>query len=155
MARQIVLRQLTMGPRSRQQLADALRQRGCEPDVAEQVLHRMTEVGLVDDAAFARMLTHSKQETKGLAAFAIRHALRTKGIDDDLIEQTLADVDPQVERDQARALVAARLPRLHGLDPDVQTRRLAGFLARKGYPAGTCYDVIREALSVAPEHQRD
>ena len=52
-ARQIVLRQLTMAPRSRAQLEDKLRQRDCPDDVAAAVLDRLTEVGLVDDEAYA------------------------------------------------------------------------------------------------------
>src|SRR5689334_23086600 len=43
-ARQIVLRQLAMSPKSRKQLRDKLRQRNCPDDVAEAVLDRMTEL---------------------------------------------------------------------------------------------------------------
>lgn len=154
-ARQIVLRQLAAGPRTRAQLRQRLDRRGCDPDVAERVLDRMTQVGLVDDAAYARMFVHSKQETKGLAARAISHELREKGVDQELIDAALEDVDTEVEKEQARALVAKRVRQVHGLDREVQTRRLAGFLARKGYGPGVAFDVIREALDAAPEHQRD
>jgi regulatory protein len=154
-ARQIVLRQLTHGPRTRKQLEDKLRQRGCEEEVAAAVLDRMTEVGLVDDEAYAQMLVRSKQETKGLAVRALGHELRRKGVPDELVEATLEDIDTETERDRARALVDRRLRSLHGLDRQVQTRRLAGFLARKGYEAGVAYQVIREALDEAPEHRRD
>lgn len=154
-ARQIVLRQLTMAPRSRHQLAEKLRQRGCEDHVASAVLDRMEEVGLVDDAAYARMLVHSRRETKGLAVRALTHELRRKGVADEHIEAALEDMTAEDERGQARALAESRLKRLHGLDRDVQTRRLAGFLARKGYGAGVAYGVIREVLAEAPEHQRD
>ena len=54
MARTIVLRKLTAAPRTRAQLADDLRRRAtCPDEVAEQVLDRFTEVGLIDDPAFA------------------------------------------------------------------------------------------------------
>lgn len=154
-ARQIVLRQLTVGPRTRKQLGDKLRQRAVADDVAAQVLDRMADVGLVDDAAFARMFTQSRREQKGLAAPMIRQELREKGVSDELIDEALADVAPEVERDQARALVSKRVRALHGLDREVQTRRLAGFLARKGYGPGVSYQVIQEALDQAVEHQRD
>lgn len=154
-ARQIVLRQLSHGPRTRKQLEDKLRQRGCEDEVATAVLDRMTEVGLVDDAAYAEMLVRSRQETKGLATRALGHELRRKGVPDELVEAALEDVDAGAERDRARALVERRLRSLHGLERGVQTRRLAGFLARKGYDAGLAYQVIREALDASPEHRRD
>lgn len=154
-ARQIVLRQLTMAPRTRQQLADKLRQKGCDDDVAAVVLDRMVEVGLVDDAAYARMLVRSRQESRGLARRALSQELRRKGVPDALIEGALADVEPDSERGRARELVDKRLRTMRGLDKTVQTRRLAGFLARKGYDSAVAFQVIREALDDLPEHQRD
>lgn len=150
-----MLRQLAMAPRSRQQLRDKLRQRNCPDDVAEAVLDRMTEVGLVDDEAFAGMLVRSKQAGRGLATRALSQELRTKGIDPETAEAVLADIDPEEERERARTLVIKKLRTMHGLDATVQTRRLAGMLARKGYPSSVAFAVIREALAEAPEHQRD
>jgi len=72
-----------------------------------------------------------------------------------MAEAAVEGVEPEQEREQAEALVAARLPRLLGLERDVQMRRLGGFLARKGYPAGLSFAVIKDALDRAPEHQRD
>jgi regulatory protein len=154
-ARTIALRQLTVGPRTRAQLEDKLRQRGCPDGAATAVLDRLTEVGLVDDAAFARLVVRSRQETRGLAALALRHELRGKGVAEEHIDAALEDTDPATEREQARRLVAKRLRTMHGLEREVQTRRLAGFLARKGYGPGVSYEVIRDALEAAPEHQRD
>ena len=154
-ARQIVLRQLAMSPKSRKQLRDKLRQRNCPDDVAEAVLDRMTEVGLVDDEAYAGMLVRSQQAGRGLAKRALARELRTKGVDDETAKATLDAIDPHAERDQAERLVAKRLRSMHGLDATVQTRRLAGMLARKGYPADLSMSVIREALAQAAEHQRD
>jgi regulatory protein len=154
-ARQIVLRQLALSPKSRKQLRDKLRQRNCPDDVAEAVLDRMAQVGLVDDEAYAGMLVRSQQASRGLARRALARELRTKGVDDDTARATLETIDPATERDQAERLVAKRLRSMHGLDATVQTRRLAGMLARKGYPADLALAVVREAVAGAPEHQRD
>ncbi len=154
-ARQIVLRQLAMAPKSRKQLRDKLRERDCPDDVAEAVLDRMTDVGLVDDEAFAGMLVRSQQEGRGLARRALVRELRTKGIDDETASAALDAIDPAQERGRAERLVAKKLRTMHGLDASVQTRRLAGMLARKGYPADLTMAVIRDALARAPEHQRD
>ena len=154
-ARQIVLRQLTVAPRSRAQLEQALHRKGCPDGVAATVLDRMEEVGLVDDAAYAGMLVRSQQAGRGLASRALRQELRRKGVDDDTAAAALADVDPLAEEEQARRLVARRLRSMHGLEPHVQTRRLAAMLARKGYDAEVAMRVVRDAVREAPEHQRD
>jgi regulatory protein len=154
-ARQIVLRQLTMAPRSRAQLEDKLRQRDCPDDVAAAVLDRLTDVGLVDDEAYAQMLVRSQQAGRGLARRALARELHTKGIDPVLAAETLDGIDEESERERARALVAKKLRSMHGLAAEVQTRRLAGMLARKGYSSSTSFAVIREAIAEAPEHQPD
>jgi regulatory protein len=154
-ARQIVLRQLAMAPRSRAQLEEKLAQRDCPADVAAAVLDRMTEVGLVDDEAYAQMLVRSQHVGRGLAKRALARELRTKGIDDDLTQAALASIPDALERDRARELVDKKLRSMHGLGVAVQSRRLAGMLARKGYSPNMTYAVIREAIADAPEHLPD
>src|SRR5674476_870138 len=97
-ARQIVLRQLAMAPRSRAQLEQKLAQRECPADVAAAVLDRMSEVGLVDDEAYALMLVRSQQAGRGLAKGALARELRTNGIDDELAQQALSSISEADER---------------------------------------------------------
>jgi regulatory protein len=154
-ARQIVLRQLALAPRSRAELLQKLAQRGCTPDVAGAVLDRMTEVGLVDDEAYALMLVRTQQAGRGLARRALARELRTKGIEAELADEALSSISDEDERDRARALVDKKLRAMHGLGIEVQTRRLAGMLARKGYSSSVTYAVIRGAIAEAPEHLPD
>jgi regulatory protein len=154
-AKAIVLRQLSLAPRSRAQLERKLRQRGCAEDVAERVLDRLTEVGLVDDEAYAEMLVRSRQSGKGLARTALAHELRKQGVADDVAKEALTQVGADDERARAEELVAKKLRTMHGLAPDVQARRLAGLLARKGYSGEVAWPVIRNAVNGAAEHQRD
>lgn len=154
-ARQIVLRQLTAAPRSRAQLEQVLRRKDCPDDVAAAVLDRMEQVGLVDDTAYAGMLVRSQQAGRGLARRALAQELRRKGVDDETASAALAEVDPHDEEERARALVAKKMRSMTGLDPLVQTRRLAGMLARKGYPSDVTMRVVRDAVREAPENQRD
>lgn len=153
-ARAIVLRQLTLAPRSRAQLQDKLRARNCPDDVAARVLDRFAELGLVDDQAYADTLVRTRRESKGLARRALAHELRRHGVSGDIVAESLMGLESD-EEEQARRLVDKRLRALHGLDPAVQTRRLAGMLARKGYSAALSYRVIREALAESHEHRRD
>jgi regulatory protein len=150
-ARNIVLRQLTMAPRSRAQLAQKLADRGTPTDVADQVLDRMEQVGLVDDVAFADAWVRSRTATRGLSRRALAHELRGKGIDDDTARAALDQVDDDAELALARHLVMRRLPTVEGLPPDKQVTRLVGMLARKGYSSGLAFRVVRDALEESPE----
>ena len=145
-ARAICLRLLTGTPRTRKQLADALRKREIPDDAAEEVLSRFEEVGLINDSAFADAWVESRHHGRGLARRALAQELRTKGVDSTLIDAAVAQLDSEQEEATARELVARKLRSTRGLDRDKRLRRLAGMLARKGYPEGMALRVVRQAL---------
>lgn len=146
MARAILLDQLTGRARSRKELADKLASRNVPDELARRLLDRFEEVGLIDDAAFARMWAEGRQGGKKLARRAIAQELRRKGVDDEVAREALDELDPTAEVDAARELVRKRLRSLERFDEVTRTRRLLGMLARKGYPSELSRAVIRESL---------
>lgn len=145
-ARQICLRLLSAAPRTQAQLAAALRSRGVPEDAAATVLERFAEVKLIDDELFARSWVESRHHGRGLAGRALGAELRQRGVATNDIETALSQLDPEQEVATARELVERRLPATAGMPVPARMRRLTGVLARKGYPPGLAYRIIREAL---------
>ena len=154
-ARKILLDQLAGRARSRADLEKKLAQRNVPGELATRLLDRFEEVGLVDDAAFAREWVAQRQQGRGLARRALAQELRRKGIDDEVAREALDEIDPDDEVEAARTLVRRRLRTVRDLDQQVAVRRLSGMLARKGYPPSVAFRVVREELGadlVDPEH---
>jgi regulatory protein len=145
-ARQICLRLLTVAPRTRAQLAQALRRRGVPGDAAEAVLARFTDVGLIDDAAFARAWVESRHHSRGLSRRSLSAELRRQGVQTEEIREAVGTLDAEREVATARRLVEQKMAGTRGQPPDVRVRRAAGTLARKGYPAGLVFRLIKEVL---------
>ncbi|WP_062218240.1 recombination regulator RecX [Streptomyces sp. NBRC 109706] len=145
-ARSICLGLLAGTPRTRRQLAEALRRREIPEEAIAEVLDRFEEVGLIDDALFAEAWVESRHHGRGLARRALARELRTKGVAPAVIDQAVDQLDPEREEETARALVARRLPATRGLPPVKRMRRLVGMLARKGYAEGLALRLVREAL---------
>ncbi len=145
-ARLICLRLLTAAPRTRAQLADALRRRSVPDEAAAAVLGRFTEVGLINDAMFASAWVESRHYGRGLGRRALTAELARRGVARDEIEAAVAQLSPETELATARALVLRRLAASRGQPAQARIKRLVGMLARKGYPAGLAYRVVREAL---------
>jgi regulatory protein len=110
------------------------------------MLDRFEELGLVNDEEFARMWVQSRQRTRGLAPRVLSLELKRKGVDDEVIREVLADVDPESEREAAHQLVRKKLRSMAGLDDTTRIRRLTGMLARKGYAPQVAFDVVRAEL---------
>jgi regulatory protein len=145
-AKTICLNTLTMVARTRSQLADKLAEKGVPDDVAEEALNRLSEVGLIDDAAYARTYAASRHSGRGLAAGAIRRELSRKGVDAELIDDAVETIDSDAEQSRAIELVRRKAPSTRNLERQVRTRRLVGMLARKGYNGSIAYGAVRTVL---------
>ncbi len=151
MARTIALDLLTARSRSSHELRAGLLRRRTPPDVADEVIGRLTEVGLVDDVAFAEALTTSRVTHSHRGRARIRQELREKGVDREIAEAALAELDPEAEMEGALALARRRARSLTGLEPHVARRRLAGVLARRGYSPSVVSLALADALDDAVE----
>ena len=154
-ARTILLNKLTGQPRTRAELAGTLAERGIPDEVADKVLERFSEVGLIDDAAFAAAWVESRHTGRGLARRALAHELRHRGVEDQVVRDAVEELDPDREEATARELVRRKL-RTMKVPADragrqSAMRRLLGMLARKGYGPGLAMTVIREELAASDE----
>jgi regulatory protein len=150
-ARKILLDQLTGRARTRRELADKLRGRQVPEELAEELLDRFEQVGLVDDNAFARSWVADRQRAKGLAPRALAQELRRKGVDEDVAREALDELSDESQEEAARILVRRRLRSVQGLDELVAIRRLVSLLARKGYSATLAFRVVKEELGAERE----
>lgn len=150
-AKDICLRLLTVRPRTRAELHQALLRKEIPEDVADQVLGRLDEVGLIDDAAFADIWVRSRHTYQGLGRRALAMELRRKGVADDVAAEAVAAVDADAEEERARQLVRKRLRSLTAADEASRIRKLVGMLARRGYSEGLAFRVVRDELRAAGE----
>lgn len=119
---------------------------GYEPDEVAAAVADLEEVGLVDDERFARELAESKRR-RGMGRRAGLAALRAKGVDREIAEQAVGEVNPEDEADRAYELARARLERLRSVPPDVAYRRTVGFLVRRGFEPVIAGTAVRRAES--------
>ncbi len=150
-ARAICLRLLSAAPRTRAQLAEVLRRRNVPAAAAETVLGRLTDVGLIDDAAFAAAWVQTRHRGRGLSRRTLAGELRSRGIPAETVAGAVEALDPEQELHTARAMVERRLGTTAGLPVATRVRRLAGMLVRRGYPPGVASRLVHEALDVEAE----
>lgn len=130
-------------------MAERLAKKGYSAEVAERVLDRLAEVGLVNDADFAQQWVHSRHTYSGKGKRALALELRRKGIGQDDAAEALAQIDSEDERARATELVAKKLRTVSADDRDRAVRRLVSMLARRGFPQGMAFEVVKEQLDRA------
>lgn len=146
-ARNVLLHQLARSSKSKHQLRQILEQREIPTEIAERILERFTEVGLIDDKAFAETLVSSRRNFRGLSKTAIKRELVTKGIEAQVIDEAIEPITQEQELESAQELALKRFRQMVHLEKAVRDRRLAGFLQRKGYSSSVTFAAIRWAES--------
>ena len=128
-ATSLALRFLSYQPRSESEVRLRLEKR-YSGRVPEAVVQRLKELGLLDDASFAREWTRSRVSHRPRSAAAIRRELLGKGIDRDMAQAAVEPLDDEDSAYRAGQRAASSLP-----DADYATfrRRLQGYLYRRGF----------------------
>lgn len=139
--------------RSSAELARTLVRKGEPKELVDRAIVRLTEQGLLDDAAFAESFTRAKVLGAQQSRRRVQQDLARKGVARHVTDAAIATVFEEEQVDQ-RAVVeqAARkkLRSLIRLEPAVRRRRLYAFLARRGYDG----DDIRLAMEAVGEELR-
>lgn len=136
------IRYLGRAMRSGKQIRDKLKEKGYAPELIRQVLARLTEQKLVDDAAYAAALASQRLRHNRKGRLWIRHELAQKGIGKAEAERVLEELDPEEEREQAMQLALKRWPSIKGERRD-RLRKLYAYLMRRGFPADTVRSVVQ------------
>ncbi|GHT87234.1 hypothetical protein FACS1894116_07490 [Betaproteobacteria bacterium] len=139
--RERALRHLARRDYSRAELVKKLAPYGTTEEI-DAVLERMSELSLQSDTRFAAAWVRSHAARFGRRR--LQNELARRGVDHDLIEETLADDALDDERGRARALWQAKF----GLPPaDAREwARQARFLQARGF----AMDIIHRLLKEAP-----
>ncbi len=116
------------------------------------MLDRFTEVGLIDDKAYAEAFVAAKHRERALGATALRTELRRKGLDEETVSHAVRTIDQDAERDRARALIQKKAGAAMANGEPAARRRLIGLLARRGYSPEIAYAVVNEVLD---DHSTD
>jgi regulatory protein len=119
---------------------------GIPAEAAETILVRFTDAGLIDDAAFARAWVESRHHSRGLSKRSLSAELRRHGVRSEEIREAIDALDPDQEVATAQHLVERKMASTRGRPPEARARMAAGMLARKGYPPGLAFRLIREAM---------
>jgi regulatory protein len=137
---------------------------GYRTDLVDGAIERMTELGMLDDAAFARAWVESRDRARPRGERAIREELRLKGIDRETIDvvvgerrdraaAAIADDDADGEPVSADRTAAERLLAKHAraldrvVDPRQRRQRAYGLLARHGFDPETCREVAATVVA--------
>jgi regulatory protein len=137
------LRFLEARPRSIAEVRARLGRKDFAPEAIDAAIARLAELELLDDAAFARYWVENRQAYRPRGTGALRDELRRKGIDADVTAKVIDDLVTGDQATSAWGLARGALHKYAGAqDRNAFTRRMGGYLQRRGYT----FEVIRPII---------
>ena len=139
------LRFLGYRARSVQEVRENLLKHEIPEPVIEEVIKRLQETNLLNDQQFAQAWVENRNTFRPRSRRALAMELRHKGLDDEVVQDTLNNnVD-----ENALALEAARkyVRKVQQLEWPNFRQRLGGFLGRRGFSYGIVAPVLRQVWS--------
>jgi len=147
---------LAASPRSARDLKRRLVLKGEPPELAEMAIQKLNELGLLNDADYARQLTRSKMSGPGHSRRRMQQELFKRGVARDVADEAIADVvsDESIDTGAIIERIARRKAQsLARLDPAARKRRLYDFLARRGYDHEDIRRAVDTVLSESLEQE--
>ena len=138
--------------RTQAEVRSRLESDGIAAPVTEQALAALADQGVVDDARFARLFAQDKRDLEQWGTDRIRRTLLGRGIERELVEQTLEEELADTELDRALVLLRHRFP-VPPRDRRERDRAL-GVMVRKGYDSELALDALSAYARVAPSGDR-
>ncbi len=136
---------------------------GYRSELVEGAIGRLTELGMLDDEAFARQWVESRDRARPRGERALRDELRLKGIDratvDAVLEErrsTEAEEATPPDRTAAQRLLEKHARSLRRIaDPRQRRQRAYALLARNGFDPETCREVAATVATMDEDLGRD
>jgi regulatory protein len=133
------IRYLGYRPRSEAEVRQRLQRHGFDSDSINKTITRLKEQGLVDDAAFARFWKENRETFSPRSRWLTGQELKRKGLDNNVIEQVVGEVD---DSDSAYRAALGKARRLSSSDYQDFRRRLGEYLRRRGFDYQVINDIV-------------
>jgi len=140
-----VRRSTSATPQAEGRVRTKLAERGWPSAVVDLALERARRERLVDDPAMATALVEERR-AKGHAPARIRRDLRERGFDDNVLDAALGAAESEDPQAAAFAVAQEKAATLTAVPTETALRRVAAFVARRGYPDGLARKVARDAV---------
>ncbi|PRZ15486.1 regulatory protein [Laceyella sediminis] len=142
--KQAVMRYLSYKPRTVYEVKQHLNEKGYEAALGEQAIKEMEAQGFLDDRQYAKSWVAERHRHKGYGTLRLRQELTKKGVASSHIDEALAEMDEEEQRQLAMKIAERRYLRICGEPWPTIERRLGQYLLRQGYPVSLVYEILRE-----------
>ncbi len=120
---------------------------GLSAGQARGIVERLVSENFINEQRYAHAFAHDKHLYNGWGRIKIAYQLRAKGIDQQDIDDALADIDDDAYRDTLQRLLQAKWREVSGREPQLARAALLRFAASRGYEPPLIYPLVNNLIA--------
>ncbi len=136
------LRLLSRRPRSKKELFEYLKKKDCLESKIKKIIHKFIELDFINDNKFVDWWFEQRLILKPKGKRVLRQELLQKGIDKELIEQKLSEIDKRQLEESARLILKKKIIYWRDLPKLKFKKKIFNFLAYRGFD----FKIIRNLI---------
>ena len=152
-AKSDALRLLSFRPRSVEELRGKLRVKKYAPGTIDNVIEVLRKQGLLDDEKFAKLYSNARVHASPRGIRQVEQELKKKGLSNDLIQRTVANLHDYDEKKTAYELAHRRFEKMTGISAVKKKTRIYGLLKRRGFQTDVIFAVLKDLFQGISEHE--
>jgi len=146
-ARGYVFLLLKFRMRSRKEIEERLKKKNFSKYIIEDTLVHLTSTGYIDDHAFARAWVRNRINLKPCSRNLLKYELLKKGVDKQIIDAAVSDINDETEYITARRIARTKLKKIKPGQEEKIKAKLFGYLNRRGFKVNLSLQIIKEVLN--------
>ena len=135
----LALGYVALRPRSKWEIDFYLERKKASPALKEQILNKLSNIGLIDDEKFAQAFVNDRRLLRPTSRRKLSLELRKKRVADEVIEAALGS-DPAEEQTALRDIIERKLRQTKYQD----NLKLMQYLARQGFSYGDIKSALQK-----------
>lgn len=143
---------LSRRPYGTKELIKKLCEKGHEKDASEKACERLSELGLLNDEEYARILSNDLIERKNYSIKRVKQELAYRGIPREIIENTVDTLDNDAEN---RIILVIKKKYLNKLNDEKGRKRTIDGLMRLGFSYSDIKSALRKVSEFTEEENYD
>jgi regulatory protein len=142
-AKNVAFHFLSYRPRSQKEIEKKLLEKEFHPEIVKRTVDYLSQNGFLDDKKFIESWIADKTKFAPCGLLKIQKELKERGVDPDLIKESLAFLKEK-EKDLAKEALKTRWNRFKKLSLKEKKKKIQSFLYSRGFSSQTIWEILKE-----------
>jgi len=125
-----------------------LRKNNYSDDDIKKIINELHESDFINQGRYAEAFVNDKLRFNHWGKRKIAYALKAKNIDEEIINQKLEEIDPELYEEILKGELEKKINRIDKITDKSEKEKVVRYLLQKGFEYGKIFDIIEKRTNI-------